>query len=178
MARDALLIGRAAGPEEAVSNVLARFGFTRISRAETLAHAIEELKSRHVDLVVVPIDEADDLQLAMQPLDGYQVERLGSHAVALELEVDSELRIEGLARGDELHPVQRAFVENDALQCGFCTSGMVMSCAALVERNPKCTLDDVKQAVSGHLCRCGTYPNVFKATLAAAKGGGKAKGNS
>lgn len=86
--------------------------------------------------------------------------------------------IEGLAQGDELHPVQRAFVENDALQCGFCTPGMVMSCAALVERNPKCTLDDVKQAVSGHLCRCGTYPNVFKATLAAAKGGGKPKGNS
>ncbi|WP_224365551.1 (2Fe-2S)-binding protein [Hyalangium versicolor] len=86
--------------------------------------------------------------------------------------------IEGLARGDELHPVQRAFVENDAMQCGFCTPGMVMSCAALVERNPKCTLDDVKQAVSGHLCRCGTYPNVFKATLAAAKGGGKPKGQS
>ncbi len=86
--------------------------------------------------------------------------------------------IEGLAQGDELHPVQRAFVENDALQCGFCTPGMVMSCAALVERNPKCTLDDVKQAVSGHLCRCGTYPNVFKATLAAAKAGGKTKGNS
>ncbi|WP_083681053.1 (2Fe-2S)-binding protein [Archangium sp. Cb G35] len=86
--------------------------------------------------------------------------------------------IEGLAKGEELHPVQRAFVENDAMQCGFCTPGMVMSCAALVDRNPKCTLDDVKQAVSGHLCRCGTYPNVFKATLAAAKGGGKAKGNS
>jgi carbon-monoxide dehydrogenase small subunit/xanthine dehydrogenase YagT iron-sulfur-binding subunit len=86
--------------------------------------------------------------------------------------------IEGLAKGEELHPVQRAFVENDAMQCGFCTPGMVMSCAALVERNPKCTLDDVKQAVSGHLCRCGTYPNVFKATLAAAQGGGKAKGNS
>ncbi|MDY7228923.1 (2Fe-2S)-binding protein [Hyalangium rubrum] len=86
--------------------------------------------------------------------------------------------IEGLAQGDELHPVQRAFVENDAMQCGFCTPGMVMSCAALVERNPKCTLDDVKQAVSGHLCRCGTYPNVFKATLAAAKAGGKGKGKS
>ncbi|MCP3143495.1 (2Fe-2S)-binding protein [Pyxidicoccus xibeiensis] len=86
--------------------------------------------------------------------------------------------IEGLAKGDELHPVQRAFVENDALQCGFCTPGMVMSCAALVDRNPKCTLDDVKQAVSGHLCRCGTYPNVFKATLAAAQAGGKGKGKS
>ncbi len=76
--------------------------------------------------------------------------------------------IEGLADGDNLHPVQQAFVEHDALQCGFCTPGMVMSCARLVERNPDCTLDDVRQAVSGHLCRCGAYPNIFKATLAAA----------
>jgi xanthine dehydrogenase YagT iron-sulfur-binding subunit len=76
--------------------------------------------------------------------------------------------IEGLARNGTLHPVQQAFVEHDAMQCGFCTPGMVMSCAALVERNSNCTLEDVKSAVSGHLCRCGTYPNVFKATLAAA----------
>jgi xanthine dehydrogenase YagT iron-sulfur-binding subunit len=75
--------------------------------------------------------------------------------------------IEGLADGDALHPVQQAFIEHDAMQCGFCTPGMVMSCAALVNRNPHCTLDDVKAAVSGHLCRCGTYPNVFKATVAA-----------
>ena len=76
--------------------------------------------------------------------------------------------IEGLGDGATLHAVQRAFVDHDAMQCGFCTPGMVMSCAALVDRNPACTLDDVKAAVSGHLCRCGTYPNVFKATLAAA----------
>ena len=76
--------------------------------------------------------------------------------------------IEGLAQGGKLHPVQQAFVEHDALQCGFCTPGMVMSCAALLKRHPNCTLEDVKAAVSGHLCRCGTYPNVFKATLAAA----------
>jgi xanthine dehydrogenase YagT iron-sulfur-binding subunit len=77
--------------------------------------------------------------------------------------------IEGLARGETLHPVQQAFVEHDAMQCGFCTPGMVMSCAALVERDANCTLEDVKAATSGHLCRCGTYPNVFKATLAAAR---------
>lgn len=76
--------------------------------------------------------------------------------------------IEGLASGDRLHPVQAAFIEHDALQCGFCTPGMVMSCARLVNQNPNCTLDDVQTAVSGHLCRCGTYPNIFKATLAAA----------
>jgi xanthine dehydrogenase YagT iron-sulfur-binding subunit len=76
--------------------------------------------------------------------------------------------IEGLADGETLHPVQRAFVDHDAMQCGFCTPGMVMSCAALVQRNSDCTLEDVKAAVSGHLCRCGTYPNIFAATLAAA----------
>jgi carbon-monoxide dehydrogenase small subunit/xanthine dehydrogenase YagT iron-sulfur-binding subunit len=76
--------------------------------------------------------------------------------------------IEGLAQGEQLHPVQLAFVEHDALQCGFCTPGMVMSCAHLVERNPDCNLEDVRGAVSGHLCRCGAYPNIFKATLAAA----------
>lgn len=76
--------------------------------------------------------------------------------------------IEGLAYGGELHPVQQAFVDHDAMQCGFCTPGMVMSCAALVERQPDCSLDDVKGAIAGHLCRCGTYPNIFAATLAAA----------
>lgn len=84
--------------------------------------------------------------------------------------------IEGLAKGEELHPVQAAFVEHDAAQCGFCTPGMVMSCAALVERKPNATLDDVKGAVSGNLCRCGTYPKVFTATLAAARRKGASHG--
>jgi xanthine dehydrogenase YagT iron-sulfur-binding subunit len=87
---------------------------------------------------------------------------------ALDVQGKKITTIEGLAIGDRLHPVQAAFVQHDALQCGFCTPGMVMSCAALVEHNPRPTLEDVKSAVSGHLCRCGTYPNVFKATLAAA----------
>jgi xanthine dehydrogenase YagT iron-sulfur-binding subunit len=89
---------------------------------------------------------------------------------ALDVQGRKITTIEGLADGERLHPVQAAFVEHDALQCGFCTPGMVMTCAALVEHNPRPTLDDVKTAVSGNLCRCGTYPNVFKATLAAARG--------
>ncbi len=92
---------------------------------------------------------------------------------ALDVQGKKITTIEGLADGDRLHPVQAAFVEHDALQCGFCTPGMVMTCAALVEHNPKPTLEDVKSAVSGNLCRCGTYPNVFKATMAAARGGPK-----
>jgi xanthine dehydrogenase YagT iron-sulfur-binding subunit len=87
---------------------------------------------------------------------------------ALDARGKSITTIEGLAQGGQLHPVQQAFIEHDALQCGFCTPGMVMSCAHLVERNPDCTLDDVRGAIGGHLCRCGAYPNIFKATLAAA----------
>jgi xanthine dehydrogenase YagT iron-sulfur-binding subunit len=77
--------------------------------------------------------------------------------------------IEGLAHGDQLHPVQEAFLEHDGMQCGFCTPGMVMSCAALLARNSNPTIDDVRHATAGNLCRCGTYPKVFDATLAAAK---------
>jgi carbon-monoxide dehydrogenase small subunit/xanthine dehydrogenase YagT iron-sulfur-binding subunit len=95
--------------------------------------------------------------------------------LALDVRGKQITTIEGLASDGRLHPVQAAFIEHDALQCGFCTPGMVMSCAHLVDANPNCTLDDVKTAVSGHLCRCGTYPNIFKATLAAAKSVREAK---
>ena len=89
--------------------------------------------------------------------------------LALDAAGRSVTTIEGLADGDQLHPVQEAFIEYDAMQCGFCTPGMVMSCAALLKRNSDPTLEDVKTATSGNLCRCGTYPKVFEATLAAAK---------
>lgn len=79
--------------------------------------------------------------------------------------------IEGLANGDALHPVQTAFIEHDALQCGFCTPGLVMSCAALLAHMPDPTEADIRAAISGHLCRCGTYPHVIAAILAAAKMG-------
>jgi len=77
--------------------------------------------------------------------------------------------IEGLARGDQLHRVQEAFIEHDAMQCGFCTPGMAMSAAALLERNANPTAEEVERAISGHICRCGSYPHVVAATLAAAK---------
>jgi aerobic-type carbon monoxide dehydrogenase small subunit (CoxS/CutS family) len=77
--------------------------------------------------------------------------------------------VEGLSRGGDLHPVQAAFIAHDAIQCGFCTPGMVMSCAALLEANRDPTAEDVKQAISGHLCRCGTYPHAIEAVLDAAK---------
>ncbi len=80
--------------------------------------------------------------------------------------------IEGLAHGEDLHPIQAAFIEHDALQCGFCTSGMLMSCASLLERNPKPSADDVRTAISGNICRCATYPRVLEAVVAASQSKG------
>lgn len=76
--------------------------------------------------------------------------------------------IEGLAQGGKLSPVQQAFIEQDALMCGFCTPGFIMSVTALLKRNPKPTADDVRKGCSGNLCRCGTYPRVMQAALKAA----------
>jgi xanthine dehydrogenase YagR molybdenum-binding subunit len=87
--------------------------------------------------------------------------------LALEVGTRKVTTIEGLAHGETLHPVQAAFIEYDAMQCGFCTPGMIMSCAALQARNPRPSLAEVQSAVSGNLCRCGTYPKVFAAALAA-----------
>jgi len=77
--------------------------------------------------------------------------------------------IEGIAKNGELHPVQRAFIDADAFQCGFCTPGQIMSIVALVRDNAGPTEDDVRRAVSGNLCRCGAYPNIVKAGVSAGK---------
>lgn len=77
--------------------------------------------------------------------------------------------IEGLARDGALHPVQAAFIAHDALQCGFCTPGLALSCAALLDRIANPTEADIKAAISGHLCRCGAYPHVVEAVLAVAQ---------
>jgi aerobic-type carbon monoxide dehydrogenase small subunit (CoxS/CutS family) len=75
--------------------------------------------------------------------------------------------IEGLAKDGKLTPVQQAFVDCDALMCGFCTPGFVMATTALLAENPKPTVDDIKHACSGNLCRCGTYPHIINAALKA-----------
>lgn len=75
--------------------------------------------------------------------------------------------IEGLAIGDELDPIQEAFIKHDALQCGYCTPGLVMASKALLNNNPNPTLDEIKHGLAGNICRCGTYTNVFNAVLEA-----------
>lgn len=100
-------------------------------------------------------------------LDGTPV----NSCMTLALDVgDREITtIEGISSNGQLHPVQQAFIDHDATQCGFCTSGMIMSAVHLLNTNPSPELEDVKKAIRGNLCRCGTHPNVFKATLDAAK---------
>jgi xanthine dehydrogenase YagT iron-sulfur-binding subunit len=79
--------------------------------------------------------------------------------------------IEGLGSPEAMSPIQKAFVDADALQCGFCTPGMVVSCSALLAKNARPSPHDVREAVAGNLCRCGTYTGVFAACEAAAKPG-------
>lgn len=79
------------------------------------------------------------------------------------------LTIEGLAEGTNLHPIQQAFIDNGAVQCGFCTPGMILSAKALLDENPNPTRDTVKTALAGNLCRCTGYVKIIDAVLAAAE---------
>lgn len=88
--------------------------------------------------------------------------------LAVEVDARRITTIEGLAQADDLHPVQKAFIEHDAVQCGFCTPGLIMSCAGLLARNPHPGVEEIATAISGHFCRCGTYAHVMQAMLALA----------
>jgi aerobic-type carbon monoxide dehydrogenase small subunit (CoxS/CutS family) len=87
--------------------------------------------------------------------------------LALEAQGHEITTVEGLARDGQLSPVQQAFLEEDALMCGYCTPGFVMSVTALLRDNPHPTGEAVRHACSGNLCRCGTYPRILKAALRA-----------
>jgi len=84
--------------------------------------------------------------------------------------------IEGLADGPRLHPVQQAFLEKSAFQCGFCTPGMVIGAVALLREKPRPTDAQVKQTLENHVCRCGTYPRIIEAVRLAATLAGKRNG--
>jgi carbon-monoxide dehydrogenase small subunit len=77
--------------------------------------------------------------------------------------------IEGLAPPDGLHPIQKAFVDHGAIQCGFCTPGMIMTAKAFLDRNPEPTEEECKRAISGNLCRCTGYKKIVEAIMAAAE---------
>jgi xanthine dehydrogenase YagT iron-sulfur-binding subunit len=79
--------------------------------------------------------------------------------------------VEGLAKGDELHPVQASFVKHDAFQCGYCTSGQICSAVGLIAEGHAKTEDDVRELMSGNICRCGAYPNIVAAVREAQQAG-------
>ena len=94
-------------------------------------------------------------------LDGKPI--LSCMTLACEVDGRKIQTIEGVARGGELHPVQKAFVEYGAIQCGFCTPGMVLSALALLGQNPNPTIEEIKKGISGNLCRCTGYVKIIEA---------------
>lgn len=100
-------------------------------------------------------------------IDG--VPRYACLTLAVEAEGREITTIEGLMRGEQAGPVQQAFIEQDGMQCGYCTPGQVVAAEALVRKNPNPTVDEVREAMSGNLCRCGAYSHIFKAVQRAAE---------
>lgn len=100
-------------------------------------------------------------------LDGKPV--YGCSVLACDVTGRKITTVEGLGTPDHMNPVQAAFVEKDAMMCGFCTPGFVTTISALLSRNPNPTEDQVREACRGNFCRCGTYPHVFEAAMTAAR---------
>ena len=89
--------------------------------------------------------------------------------LAIDAQGNQITTVEGIANGDELHPVQDAFIQHDALMCGFCTPGFIVSSVALLNENKKPTIEEIKEGLSGNTCRCGTYPFIFDAVETASQ---------
>jgi len=104
------------------------------------------------------------------------IPRYSCITLAVEAEGSQIITLEGLMKGEELGPVQQAFLEKDAFQCGYCTPGQIMAVEGLLIANPNPSLEEIRRGMSGNLCRCGAYANIFKAAkyaseLKRAKGG-------
>ena len=160
------LAEKAIGPDAALIRLTVN-GKTRTIAAEprtTLATALRD----HLQLTGTKVVcDRGSCSACTVWLDGKPVN--SCLTLAVEVQGKDITTIEGIGDAENLHPVQQAFVDHDASQCGFCTSGMIMTATHLLEKNPKPNLEEVKVALRGNLCRCGTHPNVFKATLAASE---------
>jgi xanthine dehydrogenase YagT iron-sulfur-binding subunit len=89
--------------------------------------------------------------------------------LAIEADNRKIVTIEGLLAGQKLHPIQQAFLENDGLQCGYCTPGQIMSTKALLDKNPRPTPEQIREGLAGNICRCSAYPKILKSVLAVAQ---------
>jgi xanthine dehydrogenase YagT iron-sulfur-binding subunit len=101
--------------------------------------------------------------------------RYACMTLAVEADGHEITTVEGLMTGEDLGPTQRAFAEDDAFQCGFCTPGQVMAAEGLLRANPSPTLDEIRQGMAGNICRCGAYAHIFKAVAKAADLKGQAR---
>lgn len=138
-----------------------------VSAVEPRTTLLEVLRNRLEYTGAKPVCERASCGACSVLLDGKPA--YACSILAMDAEGREIVTVEGLLDGDELHPVQQAFVDEDALMCGFCTPGFIISVAALVAENDDPTLDEIKKAVSGNLCRCGTYTRVFAAAQSAAR---------
>ena len=125
---------------------------------------LAELLREELDLTGTKVGcnrgECGSCTVIMDGMAVYSCTTLAVEAVGRDVQT-----IEGLGSGRELHPIQESFIEHDALQCGFCTPGMILSVKALLDRKTLPTELDIRTAIDGNLCRCGSVPNIIEATL-------------
>lgn len=161
------------GPE-AVPITLRINGSQRRVRLEPRVTLLDALRN-HIDLTgAKKVCDRATCGACTVILDGNPV--YSCSVLAIEAQGKEIQTIEGLGSVENLHPLQAAFVENDAQQCGFCTPGFVMACKAFLDQNPNPTPEDIEKGLGGNLCRCGTYAGIRKAVLQvaeSAKGGGR-----
>ena len=127
-----------------------------------------DTNGNHLDLTgAKPICDRGECGGCTVQVDGKAV--YSCMTLALEAQGKQITTVEGLANGDRLHPVQEAFVQHDALMCGFCTPGFVVAAKSLLDQNPSPSSDEIKEGLAGNICRCGTYPFIFEAVETASR---------
>jgi len=146
---------------ESVAIVLSVNGRDHVLRVEPRWTLLQTLRD-HLGLTgTKPGCERGECGACTVLIDG--VARYSCLTLAVEAAGSQITTIEGLMQGEELGPVQQSFVEEDAFQCGYCTPGQIMNVEGLLRRTPAPTMDQIREGVSGNLCRCGAYANIFRA---------------
>jgi aerobic-type carbon monoxide dehydrogenase small subunit (CoxS/CutS family) len=154
------------GPDAVTLNLKVN-GAVRTVTVEARVTLLDALRN-HLDLTgAKPVCDRGGCGACTVLLDGEPI--TSCLMLAADAEGHEITTVEGIGTPDKLSPLQAAFVEKDAMQCGFCTPGFVVAGTAFLAKNPHPTLDQIKAGLAGNLCRCGTYGRVFEAVQAAAK---------
>ncbi len=140
----------------------------RVTLLDALRNHLQAGKAEHVDLTGQKrVCDRAACGACTMIIDGRAV--YGCTVLAIDAEGKDIRTVEGLEKDGKLHPVQEEFVHHDGLMCGFCTPGFVMSSVALLEKNPSPTLEEIRRALDGNICRCGTQCRVLESVEAAAQ---------